>query len=132
MTIIATVVTLGGSIAHTPGDTDPLLSLSDSAEKHATYFDASTFALRKSADFSVKRPKVSLTAPDGYTQARNTVLLRYPIELANGLVTVNTVSIQSSISVETPLGDISNLRMLAADLLFEGALNEYWTNQSLV
>ncbi len=84
-----------------------LLTSSETSLK--AFFGPEAFIDRKTVEFSVKEPKVSSTAPNGYTQARRKVLIKEPLALDNGNYTTNTVSIEFSVDVETTDLEITDM-----------------------
>lgn len=72
--------------------------------------------LRRSIDVKVKDPKVQLTAPNGYTQARRSCLFKKPKLLANGKITVNTSKVEVSYDIETTPTEIQELIDIAAQM----------------
>lgn len=89
------------------------------------------FQLRQEAQFSVKVPKVSSTAPGGYTQARSTALLKKPKVLANGKRTVNTLQLQLSVDPETTAAEVQNMLVTAGQMLTDSDYADFWKAQSL-
>lgn len=132
MTIAALAINPTGTFgAPTGGTSEAVTPLSDDANKHEVMYGANSFATLQTIDFSVKRPKVSAASPSGYTQARSTILIRYPITLANGLVTVNTVSTVFASDIETTDAQKLEMRKAIAHMLLLTVLDEYINNQSL-
>jgi hypothetical protein len=72
---------------------------------------------RLEVSFSVKEPKVSEGAPNGYTQARTVVMVKYPMVLDNGNLTVNTISINVATDIETSDAERDELLLLAAQII---------------
>lgn len=79
----------------------------------------------------IKAPKVSESAPNGYTQARNSMLIKAPLVLDNGGVTVNTVKVEFSFDVETTSAEKKTLREYVCQLLSESSFEEFWNSQSI-
>jgi len=131
MSITATSLIEGGTVAHTGGVAQAFSKLQDSSNEHEVFFDSTTLLNRKTAKFSTKRPKVSAGAPGGYTQARSTVLIKQPFTLANGNTTYVTVSITLSVDPELSQTEIDNLRYYGSDALANASLDDFWRSQSL-
>jgi hypothetical protein len=94
--------------------------------------DAETdFLTRTSVEFSFKSPIELLTAPGGYTQAREVVLVKSPMTLANGNRTVNTLSITCSRDPEMTTGDFKSLRLIAVQLLGSVEYDLFWAAHNL-
>lgn len=64
---------------------------------------AVNYLQRRSIDFTVKEAKVSAGAPNGYTQPRRKMVMRFPRVLANSKLTVDTLSIELATDVEATL-----------------------------
>lgn len=92
-------------------------------ERSVTAFHATTAALNKAIEFSVKHAKASASAPGGYTQNRRNIFIRQPILLANGNYTTNTCSFTLSTDPESGQQDLIDLITLMAQVLndVEGA-----------
>jgi len=121
----------GGTIVKTGGITNKLEKLDDGAG-YANFFVSGTNLLdQKTLKFSVKRPKVSPTAPGGFTQARNTLYLKVPFTLASGLVTYVSAKVEISVDPEYPEDENRYLRAMISDLLTDTELNDFWINQSV-
>jgi len=74
---------------------------------------------RRSIDIKVKPAKTSVGAPNGYTQARVSMLYKKPKILANTKITVNTVKVEFAFDVETTQVEIQELLDVAAQLCFD-------------
>ncbi|DAD49893.1 coat protein [ssRNA phage ESE017] len=103
----------------------------NNSELNAYIDEGLSFQARKEVAFSVKVPKVSVSAPGGFTQARSTVILKSPKTLANGNRTVNTVSIQLSVDPETTAAEVTTMLNAAAQLLFDSDYSDFWKAQAL-
>ena len=81
-------------VAPTGGSAMPFLSIGSNADNPDTLYCTSDtdFRTQRTVDVSVKRPKVSATAPNGYTQARATAVFKFPLELENGNITVTQLN----------------------------------------
>lgn len=80
---------------------------------------------------SVSLPKVSPTAPNGYTQARVEVKFRKPKLLANGKYTTNELIVSMRYDAETSDTEIQEMRDVGAQLLFDADFANTWKLQSL-
>lgn len=81
---------------------------------------------RRSIVCSAKDPKVSPGAPNGYTQARATVVFKSPMELDNGNVTVNTVRIEVAYDAEASAAEVDELRIMAAQCLIDADFDDLY------
>lgn len=93
--------------------------------------DSSEFIAQSTVHFTVKDPKVNAGSPNGYTQARNVVLLKVPLALDNGNYTVNTLSITLAVDHETTDAEIESMLVYGAQLLHDSDFSDYWKKQSL-
>lgn len=115
------------TVAASGGTALPLTSVGGSENKNRLVVDEDTdLRTQRSIDFSVRRPHVQGTAPNGYTQARSICAFKVPLSLANGNTTVNTVAITMSTDVETTVAEKAELRSLAAQLLIDVELDAFW------
>ena len=77
MSLIAASINVDGTVATTGGTATTFLSLGDSLSQHILLLDNSAaFIDQTTFEFSTKSPKVSASAPAGYTQKRATCLIR--------------------------------------------------------
>jgi hypothetical protein len=93
--------------------------------------DGSEFLAQSSATFTVKDPKVQSSAPNGYTQARSSVVLKVPLALDNGEYTLNTIKIELAVDHETTAAEIATMKVYAAQFLQDSDFTEFWTKQAL-
>jgi len=99
---------------------------------HALYVAADTdLRTRRALVCSVKEPKVSSSAPNGYTQARSTVTYKAPLSLDNGNVTVNTVRVEVSYDVETSAAELTELKCIGSQILTDADFDALFQSQSL-
>jgi hypothetical protein len=116
----------GATIAPTGGSALAFESEGISAGQNPLFASADTdLRTRREILCSVKKPKVSAGAPNGYTQARATALFKSPLELTNGSVTVNTVRIEFAYDVETSQAEIEELRIIAAQICTDADFAEF-------
>jgi hypothetical protein len=132
MTIEASSIAIGGTLSATGGTATSVLSKGDTLEKHNVVLDdGSAFKEQTSVAFSIKAPKVSSSAPAGYTQARNTVVIQVPMVLANGNSTVNSFRLEMAVDPETTDADKTALRDIAAQAIFDADFDAFWNDQSM-
>lgn len=117
----AAVVTGPSSIAPTGGTaltfTSAGVTKSGSLE---LYVAADTdLRLRRTITASVKTPTVNAGSPNGYTQARASLIFRKPKLLDNGKITVNTARIEFAYDPETTQTEIQELADVAAQMCFD-------------
>lgn len=79
-----------------------------------------------SLEVTVTTPKVSVNAPNGYTQGRAKLYYRSPFTLDNGNTTTNTIAVTTSFDVELTLAEKREIvaRMIQA-LLDTNVENAY-------
>lgn len=110
-------VSSGATVAPTGGSALAFEQANSTGSSVNLFASADTDLLtRRGIYCSVKEPKVSSTAPNGYTQARAVAMFKSPLTLDNGNVTVNTVRIEFAYDVETTQTEIEELRVIAAQI----------------
>jgi hypothetical protein len=125
-------VLVDGSVATTGGTGTPLKSLGNTLEQHELYLDESKPLIEQTTiTASVKRPKVSVSAPNGYTQGRNTVYIKVPLKLDNGSITVNTIRLEIAADFETSAAERLGMRVLAAQMLTSSQFVDFWDDASV-
>lgn len=68
---------------------------------------------------SAKRPKVQASSPSGYTQARTKGKFLIPKTLASGARTVNTISVELAVDIETTDAEKTEMLYMMAQALFD-------------
>jgi hypothetical protein len=79
--------------------------------------DGASELLRTEVVASVKAPKVSVSAPNGYTQSRTSIFFKVPKLLANGKTTVNTFELKGAFDPETTDAERATVRNMAIQVL---------------
>lgn len=116
------------TVSATGGTSMPMTSIGGSENKNTLIVDAdSDLRTQRSVTFSVRRPKIQASAPNGYTQGRCNALFKFPRILDNGNISVDTVSIQVSTDVETTVAEKTEMLKLAAQGLFDSETQAAWT-----
>jgi hypothetical protein len=132
MSLEATIKTGATALAATGGDDQALVSLGISANKNVVFFDGDTdFRTRRTIDFTTKAPTVQASAPNGYTQARSTALLKFPLELDNGERTVNTVRIEVAYDPESTAAEVEEMLEVAGQVVGTSAFFDFWKEHNL-
>ena len=117
MTLSSASVSSGATVAPTGGSALAFQSRGIVGNTNTIYVDADADSrTRRSIVCTIKDAKVSTSAPNGMTQQRCTFILKSPLTLDNGLVTVNKVSIEFAYDVETSDAEVEELRILAAQI----------------
>lgn len=125
-------IKIDGTIAASAGTDTALLTQGGNLDQVSTILDDGTeFLASTSINFSKKPAKLSSAAPNGYTQLRNIVKVQSPLVLDNGGNTVNTVTINLGVDVETTDAEVQSLLVLAAQLLTDTDFSDFWKKQSL-
>lgn len=132
MSITAASFKVDGTVATTGGTDRTLVLLGyDLGSVKTIVNDGAEFVAQTTINFSVKEPKVSSGAPNGYTQARNVCKVSVPKLLANGKYTINTLTMELAVDQETTDAQIQSLLVLAAQLLADSDFSSYWKQQAL-
>lgn len=131
MSIEAGSILLDPTTSFTGGTAKAFTSLGQNGQIHEVVFDGTDYLTQSRASFKTKSPKISASAPNGYTQKRNEVIFKTPLALDNGNSTVNTVSIVLSADVETTEAEIETMLEYAAQLLADTDFSDFWKQQSL-
>jgi hypothetical protein len=132
MTIENASVPLGPtSWAPTGGSATTVKIRSRNGNTLVAYLDEDLSLLQqKTLNFSVKPPKASASAPNGYTQARCAVSLNQPFALDNGETTVNTARAELALDPEATPAERKALRYNLALALLDEDFDEFWDEQS--
>lgn len=130
---IASVIKEGATTVAASGGTDvTLVSLGIQGNKNSLIFSTDTnLSTRRLAEFSVKQPAVSASAPGGYTQARNTVLVKFPKTLANGAITVNTGKFELAYDPQTTQAEVESYCEQMAQMAGTAAFMSFQKDQNL-
>lgn len=126
----------GATVSATGGTVRTLAPISASSGQATMFVDSDTSLVsRRTIVATVKQPKrVAGANSEGvqFTQARSRIVVRYPKVLANGYVTINSVTIEVSTDVETTAAERHELRNVGAQLLFDADFTSFWDNLSTV
>lgn len=111
-------IPIGATYAPTGGSATAFSSLGYSSDGVHKLFidDGSSLILRKNVIVTTRAPVVSVGAPNGYTQQRVNVYMKFPKLLANGNYTVNTVRVELAYDSESSAADIALMREMLAHL----------------
>lgn len=93
--------------------------------------DDTSLLTRRTITAGIKAPKVSSSAPGGYTQARGSVVLKFPKTLDNGNTTVDTVRIEVSYDPENTESEVDNYCDMSSQVLSSSAFRELFTKLNL-
>lgn len=132
MTIASSQVLIDSTPSFTAGTATTLKHKTDSDNSIIVFLDdGSDLVSQKTVEFSYKGPKVQAGTPNGYTQARNSVVVKSPFILDNGELTVNTVRIEIAVDSELTAAEKLTLRDWAAQLLLDSDYTEFWDDQTV-
>jgi len=117
----AGIVTAPSAFTPTGGTALTFVSAGNfAAGKVTLYVAADTdFRVRRTIDVTVKTPTPQLSTPNGYTQARGKAIFKKPKLLANGKITVNTVTVDVAYDVECTQAEIQELMDVGAQMLVD-------------
>lgn len=93
--------------------------------------DGSEFLNQSSVAFTVRDPRVQASAPNGYTQSRNSVVLKVPLALDNGGYTVNTLRMELSCDHEATDAEIQSMLVYGAQFLCDSDMSDFWKKGAL-
>lgn len=125
-------INIDGTVATTGGTATTLKEIGRNLDTFSTFLnDSASFQLRTVLEFSTKSPKVLVSAPGGYSQARSTFKILKPKMLANGNRTVNTGTITLSVDPETSAAEVASLLVTMAQALADSDFSDFWKSQSL-
>jgi len=132
MTIEASVVkTATTDISATGGANATLQSLGGGLVEHNAYYGTGSVLDRKTVSFKVSRPKPAPSAPNGYSQQRSSIVLKFPKLLANEQTVVDTVRITVASSSETTELELAEYARLGAQFLGLADYSSFWVSQSV-
>ena len=122
----------GAPVAPSGGTALPFGPLGASKGVNTIYAtDDTDLRSRREIVFTTKEPKVSASAPAGYTQARAVAVFKSPLELDNGNSTVNTVRIEVAYDAETSTAEKTELMAMAAQICSDADFTAFFHNLSL-
>lgn len=119
-------------VAPTGGTQGQLTGTYDSGTKlTAHYLGDDDFLSRATVEFTVKKPIAQSSAPGGYTQIREQIVIKRPMTLANGNRTINTATLSFARDPEMSSTDFMSLQLEVAQILGFTAFQEFWTANDL-
>lgn len=128
-----TVQRAPSGISFTGGTTESYSVKSSSGKTLNLMCTADTdYRTARTMSFTANPPNIAPLAPNGYTQARNSVTLKVPKLLANGKITVNTINVTISTDVETTSAEISFLMDTMSQVMSSANAVTFFHNQALV
>jgi hypothetical protein len=133
MSIKTASVPIGATFSPTGGTATAITPLSTSNTDISAYVATAGVmaSTRTEVTFSGKVPKVSKTAPGGYSQGRSSVLVKTPKVLANLQRTINTASFSLAIDPETTAAEVAALKSLIVNMITDADFDQFWLNQAV-
>lgn len=126
MSILNASVLVDGTVATTGGTATSMISKDTDGGHNVILDEGVEFNAQTKLSFSSKDPKVSASAPNGYTQHRTTVKILEPLLLDNGNYTMNSVTVTFGVDHETTDAEILSLRVLAAQIIHDPDFDNFW------
>jgi hypothetical protein len=133
MSIRGSAVLVGGTPSASGGTSTDLVVKNSLVQNQMvmTLDDSSEFIDETKITFSSTDPKVSVGAPNGYTQARSNLVISRPLALDNGEYTTNTFRATLSVDPETTDAEVAELLSVAAQILFGSDFSDFWDRQRM-
>lgn len=116
---LASTIKEGATAVAASGGTDvTLVSLGIQGNKNTLAFSTDTnLATRRTAEFSVKAPAANPASITGYTQARCTVLVKFPKSVTDVGIVTNTAKVELSYDVNTTTAEVETYLEQLAQLV---------------
>lgn len=131
MSISTMAVNVGGTCSVTGGTSTSYLAKGTTLDRRTLILsDNAEYVDQVRVELRVRDPKVNLTAPNGFTQARSEVYMEFPLLLDNGKRTANSFRLLLSVDPETTDAEIAEMRAEAAQLIFQSSLDDFWNKQA--
>lgn len=130
MSFSALSLVTGGTLSNTGGTADAVSHVSN-LDRALITFTADSLELQRTISARVVPPKVSPSAPNGYTQARRELYFKFPLELDNGNLTNSTVTLNVSTDVELTDAELSQIRQTVGQVLVSSALDSFYNKLSV-
>lgn len=129
MAITSIAFKSGATLPLTGGSADAVASGGKGIDKSILVFTGDpSLQEQRTVEFSVKRPKVSANSPDGYTQARRTIVLKSPKEVSTDVFSVNTARLELATSVTCTAADVAKLRLYIATAIMDSAADAFFNS----
>lgn len=122
----------GGTVSVAGGTDLAFASLGIQANQNTLYAIADPdFRTRREIVCAVKPPKAQAGAPNGFTQARASTLVKVPLVLDNGKMTYNTLRIELAVDVETSDAEKTELMSLGSQILADADFSAFFKSLSV-
>lgn len=133
MSIRNASIPLGATYTPTGGTATPLMLLSANNTEVKTFVATTgvTPLTRTEVSFFGKPPKVSASAPGGFTQGRSGFTVSQPKVLTNLKRTLNTAGVTFNIDPETTEAEANALKSLLLTLINDTDFVQLFLNQSV-
>jgi hypothetical protein len=118
----------GASITPSGGTSKTCSELMQIQDGYRIHIEEDTdYETKRYLDFKSREPRPKAEAPNGYTQARRSLLIRHPLSLDNGKITVNTSSYVLAIDPETSAAEVAEYLIEMAQLLVATATSQFFS-----
>jgi len=132
MTIKAATLNVGGTASFTGGTSTGLLYIGASGNQlNFILDDSSEFVMNKVHEYSITRPKAQASAPNGWTQRGNSIVIKHQLLLDNASYTTNTGRASIRTDPEATDAEVLALRLALAQSIADSAMDEFFNNQAL-
>jgi hypothetical protein len=126
-----TVKTGSSAVSLTGGSDVDFTMTSQTAKGFTLAALADAYNLRRKMVFTRTEPKVSSSAPGGYTQQRSSGLVVTPITLANGNTTTNTASYNLAFDPESSVAQKLEQRLVLVQMIMDSELDAFNVDGSI-
>lgn len=132
MSIRTASIPVGATFAPTGGTATSLVLLNSDAKETKAFIGTTgvTPLTRSELTFVGKPPKVSSSAPGGFTQGRASVKITVPKVLANLARTLNSAEFSIAIDPETTAAEVDAIKSAMINLIIDADFSQLWLNQS--
>jgi len=122
----------GATMAPSGGTALPFVTAGIQGNKNPIYCtDDTDLRTRRSIVCTTKEPSVSSGAPNGYTQARAKAIFKAPLELDNGNITVNTLTVELAYDVETTQAELTEMLVIGSQICSDADFLDFFKNLNL-
>lgn len=130
---VASAIKEGATTVAATGGTDvTLVSLGIQGNKNTLAFSTDTsLATRRYAEFSVKAPVANPASITGYTQARCTVLVKFPKSVTDVGIVTNTAKFELSYDINTTTAEVETYLEQISQLIGTSAFMAFYKDLNL-
>ncbi len=116
------------SHAASGGTADNLESVYDDSKTHQLQYGSGSFLERTVVEFSRSQPQKNSASPGGYTQARGNLVIKQPIDLGDGEITMNTARLTVATAVQSTDAQKKELLDSCAQFIYGTDTQGFWMN----